>query len=865
MNRIWKYKESAIDTLPADLVAVADNLPILAKLLAIRGITNPQEAKAFLNIETYQPTPATEFPDMEKALSRMGQAIERQEPVLIYGDFDVDGVTGTSILLETLKCLKANVSFYIPDRHTEGHGMNSTALCRLVSSRQIKVVITTDTGITNFNEVNLLNGLGVHTIITDHHELPENLPEAYAILNPKLLPAESPLAYMSGAGVAFKFCEALLQAYNAPQDAIDALLEPAAIGTVVDMVPLLHENRYLVWRGLKQLQYRNRPGIRAMLREANVNDSAPITTQTIGFVLGPRLNAIGRLADASDAVTLMTTDDEEVARQLAAKLEQMNRRRKELVDKAFQQAETHLHTSGELTDQKAVILCSNEWNQGIVGLVATRLIEKYHRPCFIGFIDEEADEVRFSARSIDGFDMHHNLQALEDMFIRWGGHSGAAGFSIARKNLPTLKQRLFALCNDRISDQQLVPQVWVDMRLSPSQVNPHLVEIVERMAPFGQANPMPIFGLEGCHIGAHRTMGEDNRHLKLILTGDEPGRYLEAICWQRGAEQNRLDVSHTYRLAFTAEINQYNGTAKVQLIVKDFQDESLAALPISHPVSVSAAGETPAAAIAKSNGSSAASYTGSPAGLDNQENDGPLWVDHRNRTEIERFLSDILMAQAPSFHIFCEGTQQFFPLPVQAEQFIGRQSMVQDEPPADLLLWDLPPDLGTLTQLLEMHQPHRVHVIGGKYWKVPVYRPPQEFLQGFRNVLIQLWKQHQAQAFSIGFRQLATMLSTTQEVVLAGLSLLEQNEQLQARLLPDGSGAQVSLAPAAAQPVDIAPLKETLPYLMFEQRLEAVQRFREWLMSAPLDLLSRRVALEKLTATVQLTRKEPELNVLALR
>ena len=302
----------------------------------------------------------------------------------------------------------------------------------------------------------------------------------------------------------------LLASYDRPIAETNALLDLVAVGTVVDMVPLLRDNRYLVWRGLEVLQRRERAGIRAILEEANVNEHAPINSQTLGFSIGPRLNAIGRLSNAADAVELLTTQDTERARQLAAKLEQMNRRRKDMVTECLMQAETHLMTSGELSDQKAIILASRDWNAGIVGLVATKLIEKFNRPCFMGYIDDATQEVRFSARSIDGFDMHANLSDLADMFLRWGGHSGAAGFALPLDQLPKLKSKLFQLCAERISDQQLVPRVHVDMKLSPEQVNPFLVEIINKMAPFGQGNPAPVFALEAMSIGAQRTMGRQS-------------------------------------------------------------------------------------------------------------------------------------------------------------------------------------------------------------------------------------------------------------------------------------------------------------------------------------------------------------------
>ncbi len=862
MSRIWKYKESSAADVTPELIAAAGNLPILAKLLAIRGITDPEEARIFLNPQSYQPGGPDTFPDMEKAVNKINQLIQSQDHILIFGDFDVDGITGTSILMQCLKFLGANVSYYIPSRHNEGHGLNSTALCRLVSSRRVKLVITTDTGITNFNEVTLLKSLGVDTIITDHHELPENLPPAFATLNPKLLPEDVPVAHMSGAGVAFKLSEALMQSHNAPQSEIDALLDLVAIGTVVDMVPLLRENRYLVCRGLEVLNRRERVGLKALLLEAGINETAPITAQTLGFGIGPRLNAIGRIGDASDAVELMITKDPEQAKQLAAKLEQLNRRRREMVDECLLQADTHLITTGELTDQKAIILCSRDWNQGIVGLVATRLIDKYNRPCFIGNIDDESQEIRFSARSIDGFNMHENLMELEDMFIKWGGHSGAAGFSIPQGDLQKLKTRLFKLCADRISDSDMVPVTWVDMKLDSSQVNQYLVEIVDKMAPFGQGNPLPIFALERTSIGAQRTMGEDKKHLKLILTTNQPGHHLEAIQWNWGGDTSKLNPKSTYRFAFTVEMNHFNGASKLQLLLKDFQDESLShiappqhqALPAKVIRAIHPDEMTPAV--------SAEQLIPSDSEFQNLE-----WIDHRGRDEIESFLSQVLVDvnrenAVHLYRIFCEGNQQHLPIPLMESMFCQRNGQPPENRSQHMILWDLPADMTSFAQLIRTQQPRIVHLIGGKYQKMPIYRPPNAYLDGLYKTLLRLAKQQNQATFNIELGRLAMMLSTSQPVILNGLIVLSRANQIAIKVLPNQE-VQVQLQPGDAlanfNPVDM------LEYIAFKNALDNVHRFREWLMTAPISSIKARLALEALTESSSQHVDERERHAVHLR
>ncbi len=863
MSQIWKYKEADVQNLSPELIESVGGFPVLAKLMAIRGIADPVEAKAFLNIQDYQPSSSDVFPDMPKALHRIRQAIDTQEAILVYGDFDVDGITGTSVLYETLKSLNAKVSYYIPSRHSEGHGLNTASLCRLVSSRQLKLVISTDTGITNFNEVNLLKGLNVDTIITDHHELPENLPQAFAILNPKLLSSQSPVFHMAGVGVAYKLCEAILQAYDAPQSQIEALLDLVAVGTVVDMVPLLGENRYLVWRGLQVLQKRERLGLHELLLAANVNESAPITTTSLGFSIGPRLNAIGRIAHAHEAVELLTTADQETAKQLAAKLEHYNRRRKEMVDECLLKADTHLINTGELTDQKAIILCSPDWNQGIVGLVATRLIEKYHRPCFIGYIDDDSQEIRFSARSIEGFNLHQHLTSIEDLFIKWGGHSGAAGFSITQKDLPKLKSRLFQLCQANIPDELMAPVTWIDMTLAPSQVNPYLLEMIERMAPFGQSNPLPIFAMEKVSIGAQRFLGEDQRHLKLVLSGADPGQYLEAIHWNWGQDRPKLDPKQTYRFAFTVELNTYNGNEKIQLLLKDCQDESKPNVSVlrAHPANEVVLPQPP-------NPAKIAPEVMPVETPSETKMAAEQWVDHRRRDEIDSFLNEVLLpAKDPDVklatRIYCEGTQPFLPTPIPKSLFCTRQDVQFDVEIQRLILWDLPPDMEGLTQLLQRTSPQWVHLIGGKYQKIPIYRSTQEVLEGMFKVIQKLGRTQSSETsvVEVELSHLSGLLALTPDVILSGITLLGRMEALQASLSPDSDALKITLL-SPPRHMD-AGFESLLEFRVFKNALQDVYQFREWLMTAPIHLIQSSVNLE-LSSGKSLFKQERESHVINL-
>lgn len=827
MQHIWQFRGDAQASLQfdEDVLEAAEGSPLLARLLSNRGIKTPEAIRRFLNLADYQPTSGLELPDMPQAVERILKAIQTNEHILIYGDFDVDGITGTSILYETLKKrLNANVSFYIPDRATEGHGLNSAALIRLVSSRQIKLVITTDTGITNFSEVSLLNGLGVDTIVTDHHALPENLPPALANVNSQRseeIAPNHPMHHLCGAGVAFKLCELLLEHLLPPEKAllaIEALLDIVAVGTVVDMVPLVDENRWLVYRGLQVLNRRQRLGFNQILEQAGVKEEAPITSETIGFTIGPRLNALGRLERADQGVELLTTDDPERARIIAAHLEFLNRKRRDLCDKTFLEAETHLQAKGGLGDDKAIILASPDWNPGIIGIVASRLIEKYHVPVFMMVVDEEKAVVRCSGRSIPGFHLHDELLALEEYFLNFGGHGGAGGFSIKLDRLDAFKRDLHAICRAKVTEEQMRPVIEVDAKLDWSQLNPHLVHLIQKLAPFGMDNPSPKFVVENVNVAAQRYMGEGDRHVKLILTNGEPAKGspntpVEGIIWNFG-QKERFDSRSLYHFAVVPELNTFNGATKIQLLIEDYKTPQAAKLTtetLTEPKVI------PQAVPVATNGKPTLEVP-----VDTSANE-PQWIDHRSRDELEIFVSQLAQSllEKRRIAIYHEGKKPGIP-------FI-EESWLQDRrsigPTQELILWDLPPSPALLTQVLEAAKPEVVHWAGGKYRTVPVYPTEQNYLK----LILQILRREGEQCV-IEPDTLATRLAITPDVIVTGLVLLEKMQCLNAYQRPDET-IEVRLLPAqSAQPLSA----DWLETRLFRQALREVGKFRGWLLQTGL-------------------------------
>lgn len=825
-SNIWKYRGDENVRPTPELVEAAGGSPLVAGMLLNRGLTTPDAMRAFLDLENYQSASGRELPDADKAIARIRRAIDSSEPVMIYGDFDVDGQTGTSILYQCLKYLGANVSYYVPDRATEGHGLNTASLIRLKSSRNFKLVITTDTGITNFAEVSLLNGLGVETIITDHHELPENLPPALASVNPRRLEdGGHPLHLLCGAGVAFKLCEALLEELGQPEYARH-LLDLAAIGTICDMVPLIRENRYLVWQGLKELNKRRRPGLREILEQAGVAEDKPLNSDTAGFTIGPRLNAIGRLDHAGEAVELLTGDDPERIRQIAARLESLNRRRREMCDETFLDAEKYLQNAGGLNGNRALVLASPDWHPGIVGIVASRLIEKYRVPVFMMVVDESKGEVRCSARSVPGFDLHAEvLTPLAHFYDHGGGHAGAGGFSMPLSRLEAFKKELYAIAGQRVTDEMMRPVIDVDAKLAWSQINPHLVELINRMAPFGMDNPTPKFVVENVLVSAQRGIGENQRHMKLILTEKGSKAFIDGLIWNFGSNREKFNPAAPYSFVVMPELNTFNNQTKVQLIIEDYLGAAQSAGAQETTVTAGTTDDPAAKQLA----SPKPAITTIPA---NSANGRTNWIDHRSREGVDTFIGQLMLPlqDRASVLIYNEGKKPDIPF-LKEELLVSRhQAKAADE----LILWDLPPAAGVFRHLLEAVRPKTLHIVGGKYRNVPVFPSEDQYLK----VILQVLRGKAARisgngrAVEINLPEFSGQLASTPEIVTSGLILLDKLGQTETVLA--GKGPDIVRVAVNPAPPAVNDYTRHLEFAAFSRHLRDMGEFRNWLLGGDL-------------------------------
>jgi single-stranded-DNA-specific exonuclease len=529
--------------------------PLLARLLVQRGLTTAAQARAFLDPEAYRPAPPAELPDLAIAVERLTRAIEQQELICVWGDFDVDGQTATTLLVSTLQALGARVRYYIPNRLTESHGLNLPALERQLSAG-VELFLTCDTGIEAHQAVAAAQAAGATVIITDHHDLPDTLPPAAAAVNPKRLPAGHPLGELPGVGVAYELAEALLQqSHPQPAAASESLLDLVALGIVADLACQRGDTRYLLQRGLAVLQRPKRLGLQALLESANLKP-ARLTEEHIGFWLAPRLNALGRLGDANLAVDLLTTDELARARIIALQLEALNDRRKLLVDRVVVQALGQLEDTPSLADYKALVLAAADWHPGVLGLAASRLSDQFGKPAILLALRPDG-LARGSARSVPGCDIHQALKTQAGRLANFGGHPMAAGLSLPPENIAPFRQGLSAALADCRPDPTLTLDAWLEL----AEISPELLATIQRLAPFGAGNPRVKLGCSGLQVMDEVVFGKTGRH-KRVVVRDEAGRSREVIWWGGAGErtpQGRFD------LAFTLSPNEFRGGEAVQV------------------------------------------------------------------------------------------------------------------------------------------------------------------------------------------------------------------------------------------------------------------------------------------------------------
>ena len=705
---------------------------LIKRLLFSRGIKTDKEIYEFLHPLEMTPYDPNVFVDMEKTIERLSNAVDNNEKIVIYGDFDADGVTSTSLLYKTFKYLGADVNYFIPDRDKQGHGFDTKALVKLMTTVKPKVIISVDCGISDVEAVNFINSFKIDVIITDHHEAPEELPKAFAIINPKAPNAldenltakdiES-LTSLAGVGVAFKVAQGLLKHYNKTEFVYE-ILPFVAVGTISDIVPLIGENRYLVTKGLELISQGKHYGIKRLLESAGYKVEKGITSENIAFGVAPRINASGRLDTVEDAVKILISDNKQEIETSVISLNNFNKVRQELCQNMFLEAEEMLKQEGNRNP--AIILYKPEWHIGIIGIVASKLVEKYYKPTFLMTYSEETQQFRCSARGVEGLSLYDIISANSELLDGFGGHKLAAGlyFSKEKSSFEQVKSALNKTIKEMLNGQELKPFIDVDTEVYPTDINVKLVEEISQMEPFGASNPSPIFAMKNLKIKEKRLMGENKDHLRLTVQSGT----CEFTCvrWQMG--DISLVPGDMIDIAFHPQINEYNGNTSVQLIIDDIHSDMLKD--------------------------------------DEPQEVGLKLYDHRKKTNILPLVNDYVKNSKQNIMIFAE-SKAVKDLLTPFSNLITKTFTREKVTPCDaLMFFDYPADKETFDYIIEEARPSSIHFMNYNI----KYFDDKEFLTTFIKML--RYAEHNNEG-KVNFLRCSSALGKSVETVLTLLDLFE--------------------------------------------------------------------------------------------
>lgn len=537
--------------------------PLTSIILYNRGISESAEIAEFLKCDLENLHDPYLMKDMDKAVSRIRQALDANEKITIYGDYDVDGITSIAILYKHLTSMGFEVDYYIPDRIQEGYGVNRDAL-DIIKENGTKVVITVDTGITAVEETEYAKSIGMDIIITDHHECKETIPEAYAALDPKRKDCTYPFKNLAGVGVAFKLIQAL-DDKTSVSELIEKYSDLICLGTVADISPLIDENRIIVTKGLEKFANTENIGLKALI-DVSINNNKAITTSTIGYIIAPRINASGRLGCASRSVEMFLTSDKEKAYELANDLCEENTIRQQTEQKMFAEALEYLENNPAIKEDKVLVIAHENWHHGIVGIVSSKITEKFFKPSILFAVD--GNEAKGSGRSISGFNLFEALENTSDILEKFGGHELAAGLSIKTDNIEKFREAINQQTVTDVDQTAIIPTVAIDAVIKPSYITLETVDEINKLQPFGVENPSPVFAVRNIKIHKISTMSE-GKHLRMTLLKDN--KFLDAVGFGMGEYYNHLKEGDFIEVAFGLDINDYKGFKNVQLILKDIK------------------------------------------------------------------------------------------------------------------------------------------------------------------------------------------------------------------------------------------------------------------------------------------------------
>lgn len=549
----WKNIEKEPDDGFFDLTKKEKITALASKIIYSRGIDTEEKLTQFLSNDLSKLHDPYLLHDMDKAVARIRQAIENYEQILVYGDYDADGMTSASIMKEALEMLGAEAQVYLPNRFVDGYGPNESVYKYFIEQQQVSLIITVDNGVAGHEAISYAQSQGVDVIVTDHHGLPAELPEAFAIVHPEHPEGNYPFKYLAGCGVAFKVACALLE--SIPTEMLDLV----AIGTIADMVSLTDENRIMVKVGLEMLKQTERIGLMELMKVSDI-DMLDVNEETVGFKIAPQLNALGRLDDPNPAVELLTGFDDEEALSIAQMINAKNEERKEIVQKIYDEAMSMVDL-----DKPVQVLAKEGWHPGVLGIVAGRILEHIAQPVIV--LNIEDGMTKGSARSIEAINIFQALDEHRDLFEAFGGHAGAAGMTLPVENLEQLSQVLCDYIADNDIDLSQKKTLTIDEVLPLAEIDLDTVKSLEKIAPFGMDNPKPVFEIKDFEVKQARTMGQNGAHLKLKIT--QGSTAVDLVAFNQGHLVQEFQQAQNLCLAVTLSINNWNGQTTVQLMLED--------------------------------------------------------------------------------------------------------------------------------------------------------------------------------------------------------------------------------------------------------------------------------------------------------
>lgn len=562
MHKRWINKKIPTETEIARLSTDINVSPSLATILVQRGVQDFESAKKFFRPTFEQLRDPFLMKDMAKAVARIKEAIDRQEKILIYGDYDVDGTTAVALVYSYIKSFYSLCDFYIPDRHSEGYGVSEAGI-KWAEENGFTLIIALDLGVKAIDAVTLATSKQIDFIICDHHLPGSSIPHAVAVLDPKRADCEYPFKELSGCGLGFKLMQAFAQKFRKEEELND-YLDLVAVSIASDIVPIVDENRILCYYGLQKLNQHPSPGLKALKDIADVKVELDVTG--IVFTLGPRINAAGRVAHASAAVELLISKTEEEANKLAEKINLKNNARREFDLNITEEALAMIEGDEKLKNAKATVLYKNTWHKGVIGIVAARCVEKYYRPTVI--LTESNDKITGSARSVKDFDLYEAISACSDLLEKFGGHKYAAGLTMNKSNLAAFQERFEEVVSKTITEEMQTPVVEIDVPISFDAMTAKFNQVLKQMAPFGPENQRPVFEAKNVFVQNSLSTFKD-KHLRFLAAQHDNESVFQAVGFDMIEYHQRLASGDSFSMAFTLEENTYNGMTSLQLRIKD--------------------------------------------------------------------------------------------------------------------------------------------------------------------------------------------------------------------------------------------------------------------------------------------------------